>query len=518
MKHLLIFEAFTSETLSAVTKHLKTQISKEAYAQFIEKLKSYQTLFDIPLSSISEDSLKYMSSKKAIPLTPDDEIQNPFGIWAIKFWFDLEKGFIMETGIGDKSIPLSSISKNQRFDSDALSFLKKKRGIETGKIKPVTNYSSLRTGDKVIGYFNSSKVKEKLALATIWRSDEYIYAIQDVAKGSNPSEDWEDDGWMDLGKYGWILCSTLSRINDDHRDLHHYIPSSDELSYDDESREYWDNNLPIDSRGSLISWKGMTSKLEEVKDSDYCVVLFLDELLVDHDSLQDIKKGRKENRQGATKLLSNDEIKRINLDRYLQNLGKFKDEEGNLTNLQKFITYAIIGKFGFYSLYNYKGVDEVSRFIIALERSMKSTSERDVKLYKERLENLFKSIYKLYNDYKKGYAEGLKVVKTIKNDKVQYVISVIEQINDIIYNYFSQLKIDNLDDLEFIYTKLSTINSLICSDRFRLYSFRNVISNLNNPGMIQRNYMRKSYWQDDLLDIDIKKIDNLKRYIDSLCK
>ncbi|TXH79409.1 MAG: hypothetical protein E6Q79_00030 [Romboutsia sp.] len=91
MKHLLIFEAFTSETLSAVTKHLKTQISKEAYVQFIEKLKSYQTLFDIPLSSISEDYLKYMSSKKAIPLTPDDEIKNPFGIWAISFGLILKK-------------------------------------------------------------------------------------------------------------------------------------------------------------------------------------------------------------------------------------------------------------------------------------------------------------------------------------------------------------------------------------------------------------------------------------------
>ncbi|TXH79408.1 MAG: TonB-dependent receptor [Romboutsia sp.] len=342
-----------------------------------------------------------------------------------KFWFDLEKGFIMETGIGDKSIPLSSIDINKRFDNDALLFLKKKRGIKTGKIKPVTNYSSLRTGDKVIGYFNSSKVKEKLALATIWRRDEYIYAIQDVAIGANPGEDCDDDSWMDLGKHGWFLCSSLSRINDDHRDLHHYIPSSDELSYDDESREYWDNNLPIDKIGSLISWKGMTSKLEEIRDSDYCIVLFLDDLLVELESLEDIKKGRKENRQGATKLLSDDEIRKMNLDRYLQSLGKFKDEEGNLTNLQKFITYAIIGKFGFYSLYNYMGVDYISRFISILENSIKVTSERDKELYKERLNNLFKSIYRLYNGYKDNYfypSAGLSFIPTkafdgLKSDK-----------------------------------------------------------------------------------------------------
>jgi hypothetical protein len=514
MKHLLIFEAFTSQTLSAVTKHLKKKISKEAYTQFIEKLKSYQSLFDIPLSSISEDSLVYMSSKKAIPLAPDDLIHNSFGIWAIKFWFDLEKGFIMETGIGNKVIPLDG--RNKTFTSDELEFIKTKL-IKTGKIKLVNDYNKLRNRDKVIGYFNYDESPERLALATIWRRDDYIYAIQNVAEGTNPQDDWSEEDWKDWGRYGWNLCVGLDNINNDHKKLHHYIPSSDELSYEYD-KEYWSNNLPINSSGFLTNWSRVISKLEEVKDSDYCVVLFLDQLLVDHESLEDIKKSRREARKGATKLLSDDEIRKINLDRYLQNLGKFKDEEGNLINLQKFINYAIIGKFGFYSLYNFTGVNKVASFISILEYSINANTYDDKKLYKTKLDNLFRSVYETYSNYIKNYSDGLKVVKTIKNDKVQYIISVIEQINGIIFNYFSQLNINNLDDLEFIYNKLATINNLICSARFKLYSFRNVISNLNNPGMIQRNYIRKSYWQDDILDIDIKKIDNLKRYVDSLCK
>ena len=171
MKHLLLYEAFDSKTLSSVANHLKKQISKEAYEQFITKLKDYQGLFDLPLSSISEDCLKYMSSKKAIPLKPDDEIHNPYGIWAIKFWFVLEKGFIMETGIGNK-FHYYSIGRNKPFDEKELSFLKEKRGIKTGKIRSVTNYSTLKTGDKIIGYYNDSEREtSRLAMATIYISN-----------------------------------------------------------------------------------------------------------------------------------------------------------------------------------------------------------------------------------------------------------------------------------------------------------------------------------------------------------
>jgi len=510
MKHLLLYEAFDSKTLSSIANHLKKQISKEAYEQFITKLKDYQGLFDLPLSSISEDCLKYMSSKKAIPLKPDDEIHNPYGIWAIKFWFDLEKGFIMETGIGDKSIPLYSVGRNKSFDEKELSFLKEKRGIKTGKIRPVTNYSTLKTGDKIIGYYSDSEREtSRLAMATIYISNNSIYAIQDVVSGSNPSEDDEDDGWLNFGKYGWVLGSANYPGND-HRKLHHYKESSDELSYETLD-SYWNNNLPIDTRGSLIDWKGKIPKLEEVKDSDYCVVLFLDQLLFDYDSLEDIRNRRSSSRANATKLLSDDEIRKININRYLEKLGSFQDEKGNLVNLQKFILYTIYGQYAFYSIFNYQCLHYIERFMDSIDSLIKFDN-------KDRVKSTFKQVYK-NNDNKKNITKGLNIAKTrIKNDKVQYVISVIEQIDRIIYNYIKGLNLDNINDLEFVYHKLSAISNIIHSDRFRLYSFRNLLARLSDPDMIIRNYIRKGYWNDEVLDKDIIKIDNIKRYIESLCK
>ena len=510
MKHLLLYEAFDSKTLSSIANHLKKQISKEAYEQFITKLKDYQGLFDLPLSSISEDCLKYMSSKKAIPLSPDDEIHNPYGIWAIKFWFDLKKGFIIETGIGNKSIPLYSINRNKPFDEKELSFLKEKRGIKTGKIKPVTSYSTLKSGDKVIGYYkDSERETSKLAMATIYISGNSIYAIQDVAEGSNPSEDDEDDGWLNFGKYGWVLGSANYPGND-HRKLHHYKESSDELSYETLD-SYWDNNLPIDTRGSLIDWKGKTSKLEEVKDSDYCVVLFLDQLLVDYDSLKDIRDKRTASRSNATKLLSDDEIRKINLNRYLEKIGSFQDEKGNLVNLQKFILYTIYGGYAFYSIFNHECLRYIERFMGSLDSLIKFDN-------KDRVKSIFKQVYE-NNDRRVNLNKGISIAKTrIKNDKAQYVISVIEQIDRIIYDYIKELNLDNINDLEFVYHKLSAISNIIHSDRFRLYTFRNVLANLDDPDMIIRNYIRKGYWNDEDLDKDIVKIDNIKRYIESLCK
>ena len=137
---------------------------------------------------------------------------------------------------------------------------------------------------------------------------------------------------------------------------------------------------------------------------------------------------------------------------------------------------------------------------------------------KDRVKSTFKQVYK-NNDNKKNITKGLNITKTrIKNDKAQYVISVIEQIDRIIYNYIKGLNLDNINDLEFVYHKLSAISNIIHSDRFRLYSFRNVLANLDDPDMIIRNYIRKGYWNDEDLDKDIIKIDNIKRYIESLCK
>lgn len=519
MKHLLLYEAFDSKTLSSIANHLKKQISKEAYEQFITKLKDYQGLFDLPLSSISEDCLKYMSSKKAIQLKPDNEIHNPYGIWAIKFWFDIEKGFIMETGIGNKSIPLHSTNKNALFNEEELNFLKQSRNIKTGNIRPVTNYSSLRHGDKVIGYFTENLRTNKLALATIWRKENYIYAIQGVSQGTNPSDDWSDDDmnedqrdWRNWGQYGWNICNSLNSIHNDHKKLHHYTYSQNELSYtDDILNNVWDNNLPLDIRGQLISWKEKNSKLEEVKDSDYCVVLFLDQLLVDYDSLEDIRDKRIASRANATKLLSDDEIRKININRYLEKLGSFQDEKGNLVNLQKFILYTTYGRHAFYSIFNYECLRYIELFMYSLDSLIKSDNKNSVK-------SIFKKVYE-NNDKRININKGISIVKTrIKNDKVQYVISVIEQIDRIIYDYIKGLNIDNINDLEFVYHKLSAISNIIHSNRFRLYSFRNVLAKLDNPDMIIRNYIRKGYWNDEVLDKDITKINNIKRYIESLCK
>ena len=230
-----------------------------------------------------------------------------------------------------------------------------------------------------------------------------------------------------------------------------------------------------------------------------------------YDSLEDIRNRRISSRANATKLLSDDEIRKININRYLEKLGSFQDEKGNLVNLQKFILYTIYGQYAFYSIFNYQCLHYIERFMDSIDSLIKFDN-------KDRVKSTFKQVYK-NNDNKKNITKGLNVAKTrIKNDKVQYVISVIEQIDRIIYDYIKGLNLDNINDLEFIYHKLSTISSIIHSDRFRLYSFRNLLARLSEPDMIVRNYIRKGYWHDEDLDKDIVKIDNIKRYIESLCK
>lgn len=86
MKHLLLFEAFAGENISAIEKFLK-QLNKEDAKEFIDTLKNISTYTDIPLSLFKGE---YISAMKAIKYYKE-------GDKIVKFWFSIKDGFIGTT-------------------------------------------------------------------------------------------------------------------------------------------------------------------------------------------------------------------------------------------------------------------------------------------------------------------------------------------------------------------------------------------------------------------------------------
>ena len=63
MNHLLLFEAFASENITAIEKFLK-QLDKEDAKDFIDTLKNISTYTDIPLSLFKGEYVSVLSITK----------------------------------------------------------------------------------------------------------------------------------------------------------------------------------------------------------------------------------------------------------------------------------------------------------------------------------------------------------------------------------------------------------------------------------------------------------------------
>lgn len=83
MKHIKLFEAFASKSVSAIEKFLE-QLDKEDRDDFVDILKSISEKTDIPLSNFKGD---YIKAVTAIKMNVESGL-------LVKFWFSIENGFL----------------------------------------------------------------------------------------------------------------------------------------------------------------------------------------------------------------------------------------------------------------------------------------------------------------------------------------------------------------------------------------------------------------------------------------
>lgn len=86
MKHIKLFEAFGSKSVSAIEKFLK-QLDNQDRDEFVNFLKSISERRDIPLSNFKGEYVKSLTAIK----------MNIEGQELIKFWFSVDEGFIGAT-------------------------------------------------------------------------------------------------------------------------------------------------------------------------------------------------------------------------------------------------------------------------------------------------------------------------------------------------------------------------------------------------------------------------------------
>ena len=546
MKHLMLFEAFESNALSKMMAFLAKKTDSNSKERFKDKLKRLITQFDIPIDKISDTDVKYLNRNKALKFKNVDKVENDKGIYCLKFWFSMDEGYLGFTGTGNVTMDFneyisgsrrrsSSSDKNSPFTNRELDYIKNRLDIKTGSLEPVKNYENIQHGQLVMGIFSDDDDNlDRLGVAKIWRDENHLFAIQDVASGGSSDNEINGVSWRDWGyRYSWSLDSVYSP-GSDHCKLHIYTPSDEPIHIvgtkeeveEVEIKSPLDFNLPLNSSYGLREWGDTSWSIDDytlVEKSDFSIILMLDDILKSVKTpVNKIKSNREESREGATKLMSDSQIKKANIERYLTAIvGKMGIDRDikELQNLQKLVIKSVCGDLAFISIYKgrpgFDSLDSMSGYIYDMMRS----DGNDKDYYLSSIISSFKSLNSYSEEYTKQYNESLKEVNNSDIEPLKEIFKIFIEIGKKIKNYLLSQNIQTIEDLGMVMVKLRSIRNLASERGFSFGYTRNILNEFHYTNDVRYyiNECDNDRRRNEVLE-DIKKAKQIERYIDSLLR
>ena len=540
MKYLMLFEAFEANALSKMMAFLAKKTDSNSKERFRDKLKTLITQLDIPIDKIKDSDIKYLNRVQALKLKGEKESDS---IYCLKFWFSIDEGYLGFTGTGNVTMDFneymkgsrrrSSSDKNSPFTNRELDYIKNRLDIKTGSLEPVKNYEAIRHGQLVIGVFSDDEDNiDRLGFAKIWRSEDQLFAIQDVTSGGSPEDNINGQNWRDWGyRYSWSLDSVYSP-GSDHCRLHIYTPSNEPIHVvgakkedeEVETKSPFDFNLPLTRDYSLTEWGDTTWSIDDYKSvekADFAIVLMVDDITQSVGTkVSNVRKSREESKEGATSLMSDEEIKEANVKRYLLGLISKMGialDTSNLQNLQKLVIKAVCDEFAFIAIYKERpDFDNLNQIIKNIYNMMSVEDESDKKYYLERAITYYQSLNANSDDYKKNYVESLEIIKKSDSTQIKEFFDITMKIGDKIKKYLLSQNIQSIEDLRMIIVKLKSIRTISRENEFNFSGFiKSILDEFNYKNDVE--YYIREYGDRDASK-ELIKLKHLERYVDSLLR
>ena len=528
MKYLKLFEGFESNRISAILSFLNKKINKPNSEKFLNDLTRLARKYDFPLSTLSDKEIEYLPVNKALAIGKGEEVMNPTEIYAIKYWFSVEKGYLCQTGVGNKKMDFGSYGKfvssgESELTEDHLAYLARQYNLK-GLIVPC-DLDRLQSGDKVVmvcsDYFSGDESDLTYGEIYIDNNDGEYYFFQNSYNGTTPEDGHTIPGY----RYSWVLGSPDSE-NGDHTMIHKIIVDNRPLRFNNDNikeepvESVWDFNLPLYNNPpiSLEIWSNKYDEtLKLAKEANFAIVLYLDDVLVKDISKEEISKERKLARKDALALMNNEDIKRENVKRYLEKLfdklGIEKDKQ-DLKNLNSVVKSTILGEYFYLTNYSSSFIGRLTEFITALYKVM---SKNDEEYYFTSLVETFKRIKNKRLEDSSTYSTNIKYLKSskeINSDKVNEVLKIVLRIGKSVSNYFNDKEINTIEDLKSTQLQLRMLSDLFQDDIFYLSGFMsNLLSSLDYRNTSEAERGLKRTYSDAAYEKDLEKLEKLEAIV-----
>jgi len=503
LKHIQIFEAFESKILSKTLGYIETNDRNT----FMERLKRLCRSIDFPLSKMSDEYFEYLPFKSALAraaMTGDEpceatsksefpdyavagekctngKIKRTWGartrdvvcpvcggsgvkpkkseVKLVKFWFTAEGKFVANTLV-------DGMIRTGRYGGRSARFSTKLSDYTTGR--EVNDLNTLLGGEMAAMTIGG----EDSVIAYIFKEGNRYYAIQDKHSGSTPSS----NNWKNYGRCSWALGRS------EYSNLRLLTPKVKTKEEEEVDPYTW--NTGIDFNYGSVRANTSADVQSQIKDAHFAIVFDFGKLRKsEFETTQDTKAGREISKKGS-KLdpsQSDAEIKKRNIERYVNLLSQKLDISADIANCNRLISRSLGHKSALYivlstNIYSYLGsiIDYYIRF-------MSADDDRNKKVYAD-------EITEKTNDlFKNGMRRADIASDTIKNLKSRIkdnrneesylqILDLTQKLSDVIYDNLKNYQINDIEDLEVVAQKISSIRNVLKSDRYGLSRyFGNVI-------------------------------------------
>ena len=498
MKYIKLFESFDSSTLNKTLSFL----NKDSKGIFLTKLKELCSIYDLPESKLNDDIFDYSPYNKAIKNNGKvsdlvdcincemGKVEKTYGkgtrkvkcttckgegklepkskLSLIKFWFNSEGEFISMTGVDGiyRESNLAGDAKNT-FSSDLESYKEETERVPKSRMADILN-----TGDIVnLTIINRRWGNEDIpnVVAMILSKGNTLWAIQD--KYDYVYDYIYSSEYNQYGSRAWQMTSGSIR---------NIVKLTPKISNTD--RNPLGYNTQLDNKFG-ISQIGISNV---TKEANFAIILDLNKLEnIDYSKI-DIKNNREEGRKNATALMSNKDIKNINIERYFNIIKDKSSLVGSLDDIKNFhrVVTRLSGskKYTIYNLLYYSTLKDTTKSIsysilnilngIEKEGFDEYVSSGKLKSNVDTANNYFKNgiDYMLIN-IKEIESLILKLGSKIKNEdgdesykRFLVTNSLLVELSNTVYNYISSRKCECLEDISIFLVDISSIKEIISSN------------------------------------------------------
>ena len=545
LKYIKLFEAFDSIQIAKTLNFVK----KSDKSKFMNALESITKSIDAPLSALNDKNFQYLPYKKAIGIKAasdkvkcsacegEGKINKAWGsttrrtkcttcdgggavdpkpkLKYFKFWFNSDGSFIGTTAVDG----LYHISKSDVKNFDKKDITEDIRTLSVQELKrkyKLVNGETTMYVENVATRSSGTNRKSCLGKAFIDRDGDFYVVNSSVDTHSMPT----GRKYRDYGNYAVdVMRSAQDGRNDADSSFRIYLTSETEEKED----MFW--NVPVSFYGDGWNTKDSMSK-DFLKEAHFAIVFDYDSFAyngTDWNPVSITKGDRSAAKKGATALMSDEDIKNANIDRYVKTLANVDLGEG-LTRLVNKIPKIFGGDFALYYIYGEKNFSKFKNMLNDVYSFMSAEDDETRSYYNNKIRDRVLDTFSGCDELNSKITKRLQFVKEdiAEREALTDIITIINKLEEVSRRINQKLlkgKIETVEDMEIMLMKAEGIKAALKSDRFEIdYYIKNYLEYLPYTGWRGDNAALDSIRNLSVNDIpkNLRKLDQLISLIDRL--